>query len=1544
MADDSVVNNGNVVLIDPNSSNINPNIVNGIPQYQDMYIFAELTAIRRGRTVLVTTGGGQYTEEKTGLENPVTINLMGVNQDKDNPNYLNFTTNYYDGSTGNRVQYESFGITNINVKIDSSFVPQINIQFVDIRGLSFFNQENSPYRILFDFPPPIFKLTIKGYYGKSLEYQLHLVKFTSEFKAENGNFIIDAQFIALTYAPLTDVLFRYAVNFPLISGGTANPETNQPPRNTFELIMKLKNLLSASSSMLKTDADNQKYEIILNSIAQKTNAMSLLSFFSENELLKKFAQPFLVVKNNLTDDDIEDAKELVQLNSIYDYDTTIKESITDGTPTNINNRLYIVYVVGGVVNFTDEFPTSDTFRTNKLIEALDIYRNDLINRAFEIAGKTKAILENEIGNPHTFESNINISNTNDEKTKYVGLDITDYYVNLFKEKTELEKNKSTIMNDLNEKINNMILERLGMKPTIYNVFKIILDDVDTFFQTLRIASMKAENHHTQKYRTQIIADNYKDTEGETIYAFPLVIKRSFVCSDIKEERSAPIDISKRLPEPFPEMKLIEDFIDSFQKQRKMDDQFNAKLKQNDDGTYVWIPLSPIDSKLVSDNVETPYIGVDTSGGGSESQPINLSEDTRLTQILKILLPRFYVLSQSSVPDSFYKLNPSDGDKAYANLFSKSEAVNLSVSITNSEYSNNLKTLAENLNTGNNIQTLYSYIQKYLPELYSFNENDVPFFKISNFKNVYVDKNNERYKGMNLRAETLIEQTPTEGSEKPIDKFQKEVKQSKWQKFTRGTNPESMYGFTQENVIYIKDEKAKNPEKYSGINLETRMLAPISSINGVILTTDSTGKDINIENINKLVLSGNSGFGNLYTIKSSSTGGAGVIGNQSTLNRVSLTPDSKANDLQSFQNIPNIWINELSKHDDEIYDTIINYAGVGNTKFNSRLSALIFLSNFGFTLSPFNYYPNKLNSLIFDIPAAISVPAYLPAYIGALVGLEEGSDEYNDIYNFFVTGDGKNLSSRGYYIFADITDVNNSLSEEDKVEFQNAFELFYNNGAQGGIYWDVLTQVAKLYELVQSRVGAGDNKEDAYNNLLYPTENATYFQGTIRRLITNPDGSNQNIINYSQITFKTKNLPNQTGYVSLNILNADSNKKDVNDSYFKQFFLRLFQELNTIEDKLKKEEEEAKKLTGDEDIITQTYYSFKNINDKWLASPEKDVYGYPFNKRGRKLIDSFAFVDRGMNPIGNTIINPEILAQMLEDPNISVFSVLSQLLSLNGFEFFPLQNFMKFENYQWMDSFKIDTGKIGENEQSSAFVCMYVGGSSRYPTGIGKFGGGFVDDGIVDISVPGVQDFSSIGCNEPIPDEDNQVAGNIEFENVWRKVRAFRVKFGEQNQSMFTNIKIDSKEYPETNESIQILSRLAGDNKLQAPVPKGQNLYNLYENRSYKATVTGLGNAMIQPTQYFQLENVPLFNGAYIILSVEHSIEANKMVTTFSGTKLLKYPVPRVLNAASILGFDGGDTSQTSVNESSSNNIILGVGTASNPDQAKYNSMYTLKIQ
>jgi hypothetical protein len=242
---------------------------------------------------------------------------------------------------------------------------------------------------------------------------------------------------------------------------------------------------------------------------------------------------------------------------------------------------------------------------------------------------------------------------------------------------------------------------------------------------------------------------------------------------------------------------------------------------------------------------------------------------------------------------------------------------------------------------------------------------------------------------------------------------------------------------------------------------------------------------------------------------------------------------------------------------------------------------------------------------------------------------------------------------------------------------------------------------------------------------------------------------------------------------------------------------------------------------------------------------------------------------------------------------------------------------------WKDIFSIDVNGVPIN--SPAFVCMFVGGSASYPSDINN---GFKNDGIISIGTTTAKDF-----NSPIVKENGFYYGNV---------MAFKVKFGEQNQSMFTDIKIDSKEYPETNESLKLLSNMV--DKPNTVITKGQNLYNVFENRAYRATITGLGNAMIQPTQYFQLDNVPIFNGAYLILSVEHTIEPNKMTTSFSGTKILRYPVPRVLNPSAIMNFLGGDTDQTSSVDISDIQVTEGTGMATNNPKGKYMSMYEFDIE
>src|SRR5690606_29793957 len=142
---------------------------------------------------------------------------------------------------------------------------------------------------------------------------------------------------------------------------------------------------------------------------------------------------------------------------------------------------------------------------------------------------------------------------------------------------------------------------------------------------------------------------YKDT-AEKIYAFPLFVDQErIVCGGTKEERIAPIELSRRTePDPFPEMKFVNDFIETFFSQRNKGLLYNMRNEETDDGTAKWLPMSPFDSKLGTDDSKSPYYNVIPVGSA-----VNISSDPTLKQIFDVMLERYYILSQNVIPNNYY---------------------------------------------------------------------------------------------------------------------------------------------------------------------------------------------------------------------------------------------------------------------------------------------------------------------------------------------------------------------------------------------------------------------------------------------------------------------------------------------------------------------------------------------------------------------------------------------------------------------------------------------------------------------------------------------------------------------------------------------------------------------------------------------------------------------------------------------------------------------------------------------------------------------------
>jgi hypothetical protein len=356
--------------------------------------------------------------------------------------------------------------------------------------------------------------------------------------------------------------------------------------------------------------------------------------------------------------------------------------------------------------------------------------------------------------------------------------------------------------------------------------------------------------------------------------------------------------------------------------------------------------------------------------------------------------------------------------------------------------------------------------------------------------------------------------------------------------------------------------------------------------------------------------------------------------------------------------------------------------------------------------------------------------------------------------------------------------------------------------------------------------------------------------------------------------------------------------------------------NTVDAKLdaQAEGQDSDELTGknalnDPDIKLNLYRSFKSLFDKWISRSNKSDSKFELfynnisniSDKDRTLIDHFQFVNRGFSPIGDkSVVDITYLKSIADNPTSSLYMVISELLQKNGFDFFPLPNFVPYgkdEKSQraLKDMFEPVTN-LDDVENSPSFICMYIGGSSK------------------SLSM-GRQAQSFCGSNNEIlyQYEDDSISNilNTDAKNISEgNVTAFLVDFGIENQSHFKSITLNQAEFKETNESLQVIDQLAKGGNENNRVAKGQNLYNVYQTRSYTCEVETLGNLQIQPMMYFQLEHVPMFHGSYLITEVKHSVKPHNVYTTFKGTRIPKISIPLVTDAFSTMVLGQTDASKT----------------------------------
>lgn len=311
-----------------------------------------------------------------------------------------------------------------------------------------------------------------------------------------------------------------------------------------------------------------------------------------------------------------------------------------------------------------------------------------------------------------------------------------------------------------------------------------------------------------------------------------------------------------------------------------------------------------------------------------------------------------------------------------------------------------------------------------------------------------------------------------------------------------------------------------------------------------------------------------------------------------------------------------------------------------------------------------------------------------------------------------------------------------------------------------------------------------------------------------------------------------------------------------------------------------------------DMKIGTYKYLKLLNDRWLCfnGSYEDMWKYEVYK------DRWVYMDSFYNKNGNElllnvkdIINRLIQAQSAVD--ISLYSLLSLIYQDNHASLHCIHNFLDTTNVSGMQDPEklsrifdpIPYQDIKWDKLDNAYPFNIVLYSSEYSH---KLAGEEPEDHGDSFNVADyINGRATISPSVPIEITSRNVNGGY-------KIPCFGVNYGAQYQSYFRDINIDMNTPMITAESIKNQFIIASQNAINGSTDSdkkfhtiGQDLYTIYSNNSYTCTVKMLGCAYIQPLMYFQLNNIQMFSGTYIIQRVTHHIEPGNMETTFVGVRM-----------------------------------------------------------
>lgn len=390
------------------------------------------------------------------------------------------------------------------------------------------------------------------------------------------------------------------------------------------------------------------------------------------------------------------------------------------------------------------------------------------------------------------------------------------------------------------------------------------------------------------------------------------------------------------------------------------------------------------------------------------------------------------------------------------------------------------------------------------------------------------------------------------------------------------------------------------------------------------------------------------------------------------------------------------------------------------------------------------------------------------------------------------------------------------------------------------------------------------------------------------------------------------------------------------TYFEDFY-----EVNygaSDESLTKVETEDAYDAFDNDDFRLSTYLALKNLYDKWLCGNEAKkrriwTLGDPISDfKNIKYIDSF------YNNIGQSlVVNIDDVVNRVKSimgnngdaeysMGTSFYEFLSETCQVNRMSFlalpimYGLDHKTDINNVSKMfDAIPYNDMQIMKQQEhlGCTYVCLFAHDPStklKLDDESGEYG--YENDSF------DIRDLRGKSYGNPLP------VSLAELDAMDDVIPAFGVTYAKQNQSYFKNISLSMNSHQVTDASIATTQMIANSD---SSTPRqsnfyGQDLYRIYSNYSYDCTVDMMGNAQIMPLMYFQLNNIPMWEGAYMITRVQHTISAGKMETQFTGVRQSKNESPLVRGLFTVNGDNikplGGNTPNAPADNTKNDNMTI----------------------